>query len=72
MKKNVLILFEHLKQIINIAKVCNALFNSKIQMGLVGSTFEPHPGKFEKYVFSIDLQMILLVFFDIPNQKSII
>ena len=25
-----------------------------------------------KYVFFIDLQMILLAFFDIPNQKSVI
>ena len=40
-------------------------------MGVAGSFFKPHPCNFESYVFFIDVQMILLSFFDNPNQKYI-
>jgi hypothetical protein len=40
-------------------------------MGVAGSIFKSHPCNFEFYVFFIDDQMILVSFFDIPNQKSV-
>ena len=39
-------------------------------MGVADSIFKPHPWNFI-YVFFKDVQMILVSFFDIPNQKSV-
>ena len=41
-------------------------------MGVAGSILKPQPCSFnKKNVFLIDVQMLLVLFFDIPNQKSV-
>ena len=46
--------------------------NFEVQMDVAGSNLKPHPCNFEKLCIFIDLQMILVSFFDVSNQKSVI
>ena len=40
-------------------------------MGVAGLIFKPPPVILKSIVFFIDVQMILVSFFEIPNQKSV-
>ena len=41
-------------------------------MGVAGSILKPQPCGFnKKNVFLVDVQMLIVSFFDIPNQKSV-
>ena len=51
-----------------ISKFQNQKFKWAWQAQFLSNTYEI----LEKYVFYIDLEMILVPFFDIPNQKSVI
>ena len=44
---------------------------SKIEKGVAGSVFKPHPCNFLESCFFINVEMILLTYLDPPNQKSV-
>ena len=51
---------------------CHALLKFEIQMGVAGSILKLQPCGFNKEnVFLVDVQMLLVSFFDTPNQKSV-